>query len=188
MLREEREDKETMKGQLMISEIAIAMKEDTDKKYIYGSLFDFYADTEENLKRFTDTMYDNGLFSFSNIGPYEGIDDRTHMHWTLDDGKPSIQWLLKVFQVVEEMNKNGDKIEVTINKKFLMDNKAVDDLTLKNGDKPGKMESLIDLYIYHLKEIMERGGYGSLLKTQVKGKLSKSIPSRLEDDRIVIES
>lgn len=177
-----------MKGELMISDLTINKEEDTGRKYLYAGLFDFYADTEKGLEKLTDTMLENGLFDFSNDGTYVGLDDKKNMHWTYDDGKPSMDWLLKVAGVVKSMNDNGDSLTISISKKFLMDNESVADLTLKKIQDVKNVEQLIDLYVYYLKEVMEGAGYGELLRTQVKGKLTPNIPSVLENGRIYLDN
>ena len=176
-----------MKGELMISDLTINKEEDTGRKYLYAGLFDFYADTENGLEKLTDTMFENSLFDFSNDGTYVGLDDKKNMHWTYDDGKPSMDWLLKVAKAIADMNDNGDSLTISISKKFLMDNGVVTDLTLENIQDVKNVEQLIDLYVYYLKGVMEGAGYGELLRTQVKGKITPSIPSILENGKIYLD-
>lgn len=175
-----------MKGKLMISELAINVEDETGKRYLYSSLIDFYVDTKEGLQRLTDTMSEAGLFGFYNNGPYEGLDSKTNMYWTYDDGNPSMDWLLKVASVVKGMNENGDSLVISINKDFLLYHKAVDDLTLENGRKAKKKEEIIDIYTYYLKKMMDENGYGSLLETRIQGKVYESIPSQLEGGKIYL--
>ena len=176
-----------MKGKLMISELTINIDEETGRKYLYGSLIDFYADTEEGLEKLTDIMYENDLFDFYNNGPYEGLDSKTEMYWTFDDGKPSMDWFLKVAAIVKSMNDNKNKLVITIDKSFLLYHKAVEDLTLGSGRKAKKKEEMIDIYTYYLKKVLEENGYKSLLETRIKGKLYESIPSELESGKIYID-
>ncbi len=176
-----------MKGELLISELSIGMDAGTGRKYLYGSLIDFYAESEEELDRLTGTMIDNGLFRFNNVGRHEGVDSRSHMHWTLDDGKPSMDWLLKVAGVVRNMNEKGDRLVIKLNKGFLLHHKAIEDMTKERVWKAEDMERLIELYAYYLRKVMGDGGYGDLLKTKVQGRLSH-IPSMLEDGKIYIEA
>ena len=176
-----------MKGEIMISDVTINKEEDTGRKYLYAGLFDFYSVTQKGLEKLTDIMLENGLFDFSNDGTYVGLDDKKNMHWTYDDGRPSMEWLLKVAGVVKSMNDNGDSLTISISKKFLMDNGTVEDLTLENIQDVKNVEQLIDLYVHHLKKVMEGAGYGKLLKTQIKGKLTPDIPSVLEDGMIYLD-
>lgn len=175
-----------MKGELMISSLSIDMEEETGRKYLYAGLFDFYADTEKGLKKLTDTMYDNGLFSFCNDGAYIGLDDKKNMHWTLDDGEVSIDWLLKVAEVVKNMNDNGDRVVISISKSFLLYHEAVEDFTIEYGKKVRGKERIIDIYTYYLRKVLEENGYGDLLETGVQGKLYKNTPSKLESGKLYI--
>ena len=176
-----------MKGELMISDVSVIREKATGRKCLYGGLFDFYGDTKEGLEKLTGAMQEKGLFSFDNQGEYIGIDEKSNRYWTLDDGKPSMDWLIKVVEVIDNLNREGDSLVISISKKFLMENEAVADLTLENINDTKNVEGLIDLYVYYLKKAMEGAGYGNLLKTMVKGKLSPKIASIMENGMIYLD-
>ncbi len=176
-----------MKGELTISDLTINREEETGRKYLYAGLFDIYADTEKGLEKLTNAMYENDLFDFSNTGTYVWLDNKKNMHWTFDDGRPSMEWLLKVAETVKLMNQYGNSLTISISKRFLMNNETVADLTLENIQDVKNVEQLIDLYVHYLKEVLEGAGYGDLLRTQVKGKLTPSIPSVLENGMIYLD-
>lgn len=177
-----------MKAELMISELCLDIDKETGKKYIYPSLIDFYADTKEDHEELINTMLESGLFDFTNTGKYEGIDNRTNRHWTYDEGKPSVQWLICLIRNINFMNYGENDITIKISKEYLLDNEAVIDLASEDReDTEELMEELIDLYVYHLKALLKRRKCGDWLKTDTEGKLSKNIKSGIGRQVIYIK-
>lgn len=172
-----------MKAELVISELCIDIEKETGKKYIYPSLFDFYTDTKEELDELTAFMIESSLFSFKNIGRYVGIDNKTDKYWTFDDGSSSVKWLVSLVANIGYLNSHGNSIVIKIDKDDLLDNEAVMDMASKDTENA---EELIDLYVYHLKKFLKRRCYSSMLETEIEGKLSKKIKSRMDKEHIYV--
>lgn len=89
-----------MEAYLSIQEIALK-KINTEPAYIiYPSLFDIYGKTKEDLNTLINILNVNKLFTFGNAGTYVGVDNRTNMHFTCDDGRKSVAWLISLMQVL----------------------------------------------------------------------------------------
>lgn len=106
-----------MEAYLSIQEIALKKINTNDEPtyIIYPSLLDMYGKTKEDLDALITLLGANNLFMFGNTGTYIGIDHRTNMHFTCDDGRESIAWLMNLIQVLSHYylaTKNNIKIHI----------------------------------------------------------------------------
>lgn len=57
----------------------------------------------------------NHIFNYGNAGTYAGFDHRTGMHFTCDDGRESMAWMVQLMQVLNNYylaTKNNIKIRI----------------------------------------------------------------------------
>lgn len=165
-----------MKAHISVQELSLLDIDDSkDAKIIYPSLLDVCGQTREDLDRLTDVLYRNKIFNFSNTGMYAGMDNRTNMHFTFDDGQPGVLWLRSLIEIIADYNRiTGESIKIHITKKDIIDQGIfnMSNLMLEDINKSRLNDSIADeyigLYVDAFRHLLHKCGSPDLLVTRIE--------------------
>lgn len=160
-----------MEAYLSIQEIAlrkISVPNIESGYIIYPSLFDMYSKTREDLDVLVNILSVNELFTFSNTGTYAGIDHRTKMHFTYDDGRDSIAWLMHLMRTLNSYYlATRNSIRIHIVKDDILDASLME---INSGERLAteKANEFIRLYVNTLEKFTKTCRANGLINTRIK--------------------